>query len=32
MDYAPVRVNRKAVLWTCGDLDDFPVIQTFYES
>jgi hypothetical protein len=28
----PVRINRKAVLWTGGDLDDLSVIQTFYEN
>jgi len=32
MDNAPVRIDRKAVLWTSGDLDDLSVIQSFYES
>lgn len=31
-DDVPVRIDRKTVLWTSGDLDDLPVIQTFYES
>ena len=27
-----VRIDRKAVLWASGKLDDLPVIQVFYES
>ena len=29
---SPVRVDREAVLWASGGLDDPPLIQIFYES
>ena len=29
---APIQLDRKAVLWVSGDLDDLALIQIFYES